>query len=157
MKFLIMLHYICTGPFYGGISWIGVLEFVPRKNILRICFVSPVLICRTHRSICGESFHFFCILLLRLDVLRCNLEIEWFVLRFQFSALSAPPLGSLGPSKLWGIWLWHNIIISLLFSEVLLFSWCFFWQYLIVLSINRLCPGLWRVLRLFRFIVLESM
>ena len=49
---------------------------------------------------------------------RCNLEIEWFVLQSQLSALSAPPPGNLGPSTLWGLWLWHNIIIFLLFSEV---------------------------------------
>ena len=39
-------------------------------------------------------------------------------MRFQLSALSAPPSGSLGPSILWGLWLYHNIRILLQFSEV---------------------------------------
>ena len=63
-----------------------------------------VLICRMHPSKCGESFRFFCILLLRLDVLRCNLEIELFVFRFQLSALSVPPSVSLVTSALLGLW-----------------------------------------------------
>ena len=118
MTFLMMLHSTCTGPFYGGISWTRVLKFGPRKNILCICFVPPVLICRMNWSIWGESFQFFCILLLCLDMLRCNLEIESFVLQFQLSALSSPSSGSLGPSTLWDIWLWHNIRVFLLFYEV---------------------------------------
>ena len=90
-----------TGAYILLVCWILVLV----KNILRLCFVPPVLICSMHGSICGESFRFFCILLFRMDVLRCNSETEWFVLRFQFSALSATPPGSLGPSTLWVIWL----------------------------------------------------
>ena len=31
MEFLIMMYSTCTGPFYGGISCIGVLDFDPRK------------------------------------------------------------------------------------------------------------------------------
>ena len=76
ITFLIMLHYTCTGPISGGISCIGVLYFGPRKNILPLCFMPPVLICRIHPSKCEESFCLFCILLLHLNVLRCNLEIE---------------------------------------------------------------------------------
>ena len=44
-----------------------------------------------------------CILLLRLDVLHCNLENELFVLRFQSLALSVPLTGSLGKSTLRGL------------------------------------------------------
>ena len=77
--FVMMLHATCTGPFSMGISWIGALKFGPRKNIFQFCFMSLILICRMHRSICGESFRFFFILLLRLDMLRCNLKTEWFV------------------------------------------------------------------------------
>ena len=32
MTFLIMLHYTCTGPFWGGIGFIDVLDFGPNKN-----------------------------------------------------------------------------------------------------------------------------
>ena len=32
MELIIMLHYTCTGPFYGGIYCIGVLDFGRRKN-----------------------------------------------------------------------------------------------------------------------------
>ena len=53
MKFLIMLHSTCTGPFSGGISCIGVLCFGPRKNIHRICFVPLVMIFRMYPNICG--------------------------------------------------------------------------------------------------------
>ena len=39
MKFLIMLHSTCTGPFSGGIACTGMLDFGPRnKN-------PPALIC----------------------------------------------------------------------------------------------------------------
>ena len=31
MTFLTMLHFTCTGTFYGGIYFIGVLDFGPRK------------------------------------------------------------------------------------------------------------------------------
>ena len=51
-------------------------------------------------------------------MLHCNLENEWFVLRFQLSYLSAPLSGILGPSTFWGIWLYHDIRIVLQFSEV---------------------------------------
>ena len=78
ITFIMILHSTCTGPFLGVISWIGILDFVPSKHILRLWFVPPVLICRMHRSICGESFRFLCILLLCLDVLRCHLETEFF-------------------------------------------------------------------------------
>ena len=32
IKFLMMLHYTCNGPFSGVISFIGVLDFSPRKK-----------------------------------------------------------------------------------------------------------------------------
>ena len=76
ITFLIMMHSTCTCPFSGGISYIGVLDFGPRKNILRLCYMPPVMICKMHPSKCGESFQFFCIQLFRLVVLQCNLEIE---------------------------------------------------------------------------------
>ena len=97
IKFLIMLIFKCTGPFSRGISCIGVFYFGPRKNILRLCFVPLVLICRMHPSKCGESFQYFFILLLHMDALRCNLEIELFILRFQLSALYVLPPGILVP------------------------------------------------------------
>ena len=33
MIFFMMLHYTCTGLFSGETGFIGVLDFVPRKNI----------------------------------------------------------------------------------------------------------------------------
>ena len=72
MKSLIMLHSTCTGTFSRGIACIGVLDFGPGGNIHLLCFVPLVLICRMHPNICGESFQFFFILLLRLDVLYQN-------------------------------------------------------------------------------------
>ena len=39
MTFLGMLHSTCTGPFYGGIAFIGVFDFGMRKKYL------PALIC----------------------------------------------------------------------------------------------------------------
>ena len=32
ITFLIIMHSTCTGPFLGGLDFIGVLDFVPRKN-----------------------------------------------------------------------------------------------------------------------------
>ena len=82
ITFLIIMHSTFTGPFSGRIACIGVLGFGPRKIIHLLCFVPLVLICRTHLNICVESFHFFRVLLLCLDVLRYNLKIELFVLWF---------------------------------------------------------------------------
>ena len=76
IMFLLMLHSTCTGPFPGVISCIGVLGFGPREHIIRLYFLFPILTCRMHPSKCVESFRFFFILLLRLDMLRCNLEME---------------------------------------------------------------------------------
>ena len=73
ITFLMNLHSTCTGPLSGGISCISVLYFVPRKNIIWLCFVPLFLIFRIHLSKCGESFRFFCIILLRLDMLRWDL------------------------------------------------------------------------------------
>ena len=88
MTFLIILHFKCTGPFYGGIACIGVLGFFIVGNIHLLCFVPLVLICSMHPNICGESFRSFCIVLLHLDVLRCNLKIELSALGFWLSAFS---------------------------------------------------------------------
>ena len=71
--FLVMLNSTCTSLLSRGISCIGVLGFFLGQNILRLCFVPLVLIVRIYTSKCGESFYFFCIPLLRLDVLQCNL------------------------------------------------------------------------------------
>ena len=76
------------------------------------------MIRRMHWRRCGQTFRFFYMMLLCLNVLRCNLENEWLFLRFQFSSLSAPLPGSLGPSTLWGLWLKHNIRIPPQFSQV---------------------------------------
>ena len=57
--FFIILHSTCNGLFSGGISCIGVLDFGPRKKILRLCFMPLFLICRLNLSKCGESFRFF--------------------------------------------------------------------------------------------------
>ena len=43
--FLVMLHSTCTGPFYGGIFCIGVLDFFPRGKYL------PALICASGSDI----------------------------------------------------------------------------------------------------------
>ena len=88
MTFLIIMHYTCTGPFYMGIACIGVLDFGPRENVHLIFFVPLVLIYRMHLNICGKSFCFLFILLLRLYVLHCNLKIELFVLWSRLLALS---------------------------------------------------------------------
>ena len=32
MRFITILNYICTGPFFRGIAFIGVLDFGPRKK-----------------------------------------------------------------------------------------------------------------------------
>ena len=75
ITFLIMMHYTCTGIFLGGIDCIGVFYFGTRKNIYQLCFVPLVLKWGMHPNKYGESFRFFCIILLHLDVSRCNLEI----------------------------------------------------------------------------------
>ena len=82
ITFLIMLHYTCTGPFWGKIDCIGVLDIGPKKNIHQICFVTLVLKLRMHPNKYGESFQFFYILLLRLDVSRYSLKIVLFASRF---------------------------------------------------------------------------
>ena len=152
-----LVHY--QGEYLESVFWSLVLG----KNILWLCFVPTVLIYRMHQSICGESFRFFCIILLYLDVLCCNLEIELSVLWFQLSALSAPLPGSLGPSALWVLWIWHNIRIFLLFSDVfsdyihpiiqlvvfLIASDCFFHKPLCVQGYGEFCGCLgfscWKV------------
>ena len=82
MTFLSIMYSTCTGTFSGGIVCIVVLDFGHRKNIDLICFVPLVLRCRIYPNICGESSCFFYILLLSLDVPRCNLKIELSALWF---------------------------------------------------------------------------
>ena len=91
MTFLIVLYYTCTGLFSGVISCIGVLDFGPRKKIHLLYFVPLFMLCRMHPNIYGESFRFFCILLLRLDMTRYNLKIDWSVLWSLLLALYVPP------------------------------------------------------------------
>ena len=57
----------------------------------------------------GESFHFFCIPLLHVYVLRFNFKIESFILRFELLACYIPTPVILLPSKLWGLLIQHNI------------------------------------------------
>ena len=78
MKFLIILHSSFTGWIYGGITFIGMLDFGPRKNIHLLCFVHVFLRFRMHPNIYKESFRFIYILLLRLDTILCNLIIVWY-------------------------------------------------------------------------------
>ena len=58
----------------GG-SVIGVLDFGPRENIHLLLCVTLVLIYGMHLNICVESLLLFYILLLSLDMTRCNLII----------------------------------------------------------------------------------
>ena len=76
ITFLITLHSTCNGPFYRYINCIGVFDFGTRKNTHLLFFVPLVLICRMHPNIYGESFRFFCIMLLHLYVNCCNLKID---------------------------------------------------------------------------------
>ena len=73
MTFLIMMHSKFTGPFYGVVTFIGVLDYVPWKNIHLLCFVPLVMRCCMHPNIYGESFRFYYVLLLFLDATRFNL------------------------------------------------------------------------------------
>ena len=68
MAFLMIMHSTCTGPFSVGISVIGVLDFVLRKNIHLIYCVLLVTRCRICMNIYRGSLRFFYIMLLRLDV-----------------------------------------------------------------------------------------
>ena len=95
MIFLTILNSTCTGPFYGGIDFIGVFDFGTRKKQIHLfCFMPLVLICGMHPNIYGESFHFFYIMLLRLNVTRCNFRILLSILRSLLFAFSVPLLGS---------------------------------------------------------------
>ena len=111
VTFMIILHSTCTGPFSGGIACIGLFDFETSKNINLIFFVPLVLICRMHMNICGESFRFLFILLLRLDASRCNLRSELYDLHFLLFFFKPLPV-SLVPLTLWGLLLWHNTGIS---------------------------------------------
>ena len=140
MTFLIIIHFTCTGPVYRGIGFITMFDFGPRKNIHLFCFVPPFLICRMHPNICGESFRFFCILLLRLDVSCCNLRSEWSALQFQLLVLFELPPVSLVTLTLWSLLLLYNTGIlnnfleSFLIIFIQFFSWCSLWQHLTVFS-----------------------
>ena len=117
VTFLVMLHSTCTSPFLGGISWIGVLDFFPWKifsvstSCLRSWYVGCIRVYVENNS----AFSVFCYSIW----VGCAVIYKWVVfLQSQLLALSAPPPGSIGPLKLWGLWLWHNIRIFILFSEV---------------------------------------
>ena len=83
MTFLVMLNSTCSGPFSGVIYCISVLDFGPRENIHQLCFV-PLVLCTMHPNKCGESFRFLCILILRLDVSRCILNLSYLFWGFNF-------------------------------------------------------------------------
>ena len=51
MKFLMILHSICSGPVSEGISFIDVFNFVRGKNIHLLCSVPLVLRCRMYLNI----------------------------------------------------------------------------------------------------------
>ena len=93
------------------------------KYIQDLCFVPLVIKCRMHPNKYGDSFHFFCILLLILDVSRCILKTELFVLRFRLSDWSVPLTVSSVESTLWGLLIYHNIEIFQQFSGVF-FDYC---------------------------------
>ena len=84
-----------------------------------------------HLIIYGESLRFFYIVLLSLDVTRCNLRSVQYILMFILLDLSVPLPGSSLPFTLLGQWLYHNtgifqqcsVVILILFIP--LFS-CFF-------------------------------
>ena len=66
------------GVLFVLVCWILVLG----QNIHLLYFMPQVLICRMHPNICGESFRFFCVLLLCMDVSWCNLKTELSILRY---------------------------------------------------------------------------
>ena len=75
MTFLVILISTCTGQFSGGVSVIGVLYFGTREIIRLLFFLPLVLRFKIHLNIYGESSRFFYVLLLHLDITRCNLRI----------------------------------------------------------------------------------
>ena len=100
MKFLMILHSTCSGPFSEGIYFIGVLNLVWGKNIHLLCSVPLVLRFRMHINIYVYSFRFFCILLLHPYVTHCNLITLWSVLQSLLLSFHVLTLGSLVPLTL---------------------------------------------------------
>ena len=83
-----------------------------------------------------------------MDVLRCNLKIEFF-LRFQFLALSVLPPVGLVLLTLWGLWLQYNTGIFKQISGLFLYYFHPILKLVLSLiasdcfSIYGLFPGLW--------------
>ena len=73
-----------------GITCSSVLGFGPRGKNCLIWFVLLVIRCMMHLNICVESSHLFCVMLLRLDVMWCNLKIESSVLGSLLLGLYVP-------------------------------------------------------------------
>ena len=94
MSFLNILYSKCTGLFPGCIDFIDMLGFWPRKKIHLICFVRLVPRCILQQNMIGESFCLFYIMVLRLDLARCNLIILGSILLFLLLALSVTLPGS---------------------------------------------------------------
>ena len=75
IPFLNLLHSTCTVTFSGVIYCIDLMDFGPRGEIIQLCLMLMVMICRIYPSKCGKLFRFFCVLLKCLDMFCCNLEI----------------------------------------------------------------------------------
>ena len=108
MTFLMILYSTCTGPFWGGVTNIGVLYFGTRNNICLLVCVLLVLICRTHLNIYGGSLRFLYILSLRLYVTHFNLRTVLLVFLFLLFSLYEPPTVSSVTLTLLGQWLYNN-------------------------------------------------
>ena len=82
-----MLHELVSymGALIVLVCWILVLA----GDIHLLGFVHLVLICRMHPNICKEPFHFFCILILLLDVWRCNLKCIYLFCCFDYCFVCA--------------------------------------------------------------------
>ena len=106
-----------------------------------------------HPSKCGESFRFSYIILLHLDVLRYNLEIEFFVLQFQLLDYSVPPYSHLSrDERSYDVFSdYFNPIIQLVLF--LISSDCFF--HIWVVSRGMVSPGFFFVSRVGKNVVLH--
>ena len=102
-----------------------------------------------HLNIYGGLFRFFYIMLLRLDVTRCNLRIVLFVSLFMMLSLSLLTTGSSVPLTLLVQWLYHNTGIFQQSSEVVfdyfhpILQLFFLVRHMVILSVDRLDPGVW--------------
>ena len=105
---LVILYFTCTGPFYGGIAVIGVLDFLLREKIHLLCFVPLIQRCRMHLNIYGESLRFFYTILLCMDVTRCNLIIVRYIFMSLLLVLYVTPPGILVSLTFLGPWIYHN-------------------------------------------------